>query len=606
MRRVLFVVFVGLVVATLGSCGAQSITSDSTSSKDDISEETTPLNGLANEETSELTTPTPVATNPEPSASTPTSPATGASGMVSSAHPFATQAGLDILADGGNAFDAAVAVGAALGVVEPYMSGIGGYGTMVIYDAEEGEARVLDSGSRAPATLDPDVLRPPTPNYAENRRSAKAASTPGAVNVWEALSGDYGELEWRRLFDPAIELADQGFSLGERGAYYVDTEFSAFPGHAKGVYGNNGAPLRAGERLVQRDLARSLGLIAEQGAETVRSGELGQAIDSAMRENGGFLTIDDLRNSRAEWRDATSIDYRGYEVATASPPIGSWNALLRLGIMSQFDVTAPGHNSADYLHRYAEVTKRAYEARLRYDSDPEVSQPPLDQLLSEEYWADEAARINPLQAAPFELPTGFSNEVSQEHTTHYVVADQQGNVVSATQTLGNIFGSRVMPRGTGIWVNDSIAFAQFEPKGNPLDAFPGRYRLIGTCPTLVMHDGKPWAAVGTLGGRTILQTIPQMLMNLIDFDMDIQQAIAAPRISFVEPNSLAVEGTVPESVRNELAARGHNVSVDERRLGNERGLGNAHGLTVEYDSEGKPARTTGGADPRGEGVAVGY
>ena len=529
--------------------------------------------------------------------------------MVSSAHPLATQAGLDVLAEGGNAFDAAVAVGASLGVVEPYMSGIGGYGAAVVYDAQSGETRVLDSGSRAPAALDPDVFHPPTPNYAENRRSAKAASTMGAVDVWEALSRDYGELEWQRLFDPAIELADEGFVIGERTAHYVDREFSAFPEHARSFYGNNGVPLGAGERLVQEDLARSLGLIAEQGSEAVDEGELGRVIEATMRENGGFLTLDDLRNARAQWRDTTSVDYRGYEVVTASPPISSWNMLLRLGVMSRFDVTAPGHNSAEYLHRYAEVTKRAYETRLRYPGDPEVNPAPLGSLLSEEFWADEAANINPSLATPFQPPTSFSNEGpsnSQEHTTHFVVADSHGNVVSATQTLGNLFGSRVMPRGTGIWINDSIAFAQFEPRGNPLDAFPGRYRIVGICPTIVMSDGRPVVAVGTLGGRTITQTTPQMLMNHIDFDMDIQQAISAPRVSFVEPDILAVESTVPEPVRSELAARDHNVSVDEFRLGNERGIGNAHGLTIEYDSDGNPVRFTGGADPRGEGAAVGY
>jgi gamma-glutamyltranspeptidase/glutathione hydrolase len=277
--------------------------------------------------------------------------------------------------------------------------------------------------------------------------------------------------------------------------------------------------------------------------------------------------------------------------------------------MIQLDPATLGHNSVDYLHRYAEVTKRAYEARLRYGGDPEATPAPLDSLLSKSYWADVAANINPSRATPFEPPTSFPNESSpkgQEHTTHFVVADKQGNVVSATQTLGNLFGSRIMPRGTGIWINDSIAFARFEPKGNPLDAFPGRYRLVGICPTIVMSDGKPWVAIGSLGGHTIVQTIPQMLMNVIDFRMDIQQAITAPRVSFVEPNFLAVESGIPESVRNELAVRGHNISVDDPSLGNERGIGNAHGLTIEYDSEGKPARFTGGADPRGEGVAIGY
>ena len=598
MRKICFVL---LVVGILSSCGAQPVTPDNA-----------PRVGSAAEETAsseESSTTTPADNTSEPGQNTSTDPAVGASGMVSSAHPLATQAGLDVLAEGGNAFDAAVAVGASLGVVEPYMSGIGGYGAAVVYDAQSGETRVLDSGSRAPAALDPDVFHPPTPNYAENRRSAKAASTMGAVDVWEALSRDYGELEWQRLFDPAIELADEGFVIGERTAHYVDREFSAFPEHARSFYGNNGVPLGAGERLVQEDLARSLGLIAEQGSEAVDEGELGRVIEATMRENGGFLTLDDLRNARAQWRDTTSVDYRGYEVVTASPPISSWNMLLRLGVMSRFDVTAPGHNSAEYLHRYAEVTKRAYETRLRYPGDPEVNPAPLGSLLSEEFWADEAANINPSLATPFQPPTSFSNEGpsnSQEHTTHFVVADSQGNVVSATQTLGNLFGSRVMPRGTGIWINDSIAFAQFEPRGNPLDAFPGRYRIVGICPTIVMSDGRPVVAVGTLGGRTITQTTPQMLMNHIDFDMDIQQAISAPRVSFVEPDILAVESTVPEPVRSELAARDHNVSVDEFRLGNERGIGNAHGLTIEYDSDGNPVRFTGGADPRGEGAAVGY
>jgi len=179
------------------------------------------------------------------------------------------------------------------------------------------------------------------------------------------------------------------------------------------------------------------------------------------------------------------------------------------------------------------------------------------------------------------------------------VADEEGNVVSATQTLGNIFGSKVMPEGTGIWLNDAIAWSRFEPAGNPFDAFPGRLRPAALGPTLVMSDGKPIVAIGTPGGRTIQQTTPQMLMNLIDFGMDIQQAIAAPRISTTSPNALVVEAGIPRSVRDELSALGHEVRVDER------GLGNAHGLTIEYDPEGEPARFTGGADPRGEGTAAG-
>jgi len=180
-----------------------------------------------------------------------------------------------------------------------------------------------------------------------------------------------------------------------------------------------------------------------------------------------------------------------------------------------------------------------------------------------------------------------------------VVADRWGNVVTATQTLGNLFGSRVLAPGTGVWLNNSLAYSTFEPKGNAMDAFPGRHKLSGDCPTFIFRDGKLWAALGTPGGHTIGQTVPQMVMNLVDFEMDIQQAIAAPRISFAEPDRLLVERAIPEAVHKALSARGHNVTLTG-------GIGNAHGLTIDYDSNGRPARFAGGADPRGSGLARGY
>jgi gamma-glutamyltranspeptidase/glutathione hydrolase len=524
-----------------------------------------------------------------------TTPAVGAIGMVSSAHPIATQAGLDILAAGGNAFDAAIAVAATLNVVEPMMSGVGGYGAMVIYDANKREMKFLDSSGRVPLTLDSDVFRPPTPDYQKNRLGAKSVSTPGNANAWEALSKSHGKLEWRRLFDAAIKAADEGFVISEKTAEHIKAEFKEFPDQARNIYGRNGEPLKAGDRLTQKDLAASLRMIVKQGAKAIHGGELGKAIDLTMREAGGFLTIDDLRKNRAEWREPVSVDYRGYKAVTASAPTNAWNGLLRLGIMSRFDLTSLGHNSAAYLHHYAEATKLAYQARLKFAGDPDISPPPLGRLLSEKYWAEEAAKINPQQATPFAPPTISSGQ--EEHTTHYVVADAQGNVVTATQTLGNLFGSKVMAKGTGIWLNNSLAYSTFEPKGNPMDAFPGRRKLAGFCPVIVMRDGKPWIAIGTPGGHTILQTVPQMLMNLIDFRMDIQQAIAAPRISFAEPDMISADKGVPEPVRKELSAMGHNIRV--------RSLGNAHGLTIEYDAKGKPIRFTGGADPRGEGAAIG-
>jgi len=524
-------------------------------------------------------------------------PAVGEKGMVSSAHPIATQAGLDILREGGNAFDAAVAVASVLNVVEPAMSGIGGYGTIIIYDAEKDQARFLNPSSRIPRAVDSDVFRAPTPNYLENRRGAKSVSTPGNVHAWEAMSREYGQLEWEKLFKPAIQAAKQGFEISSSLSRLIKRAFPSFPGHAQTFYGRNGNPLKKGERLIQKDLARSFQLIAQHGSSVFYEGKIGQAIDKAMNEAQGFLSIHDLKADKAEWWEPISISYRGYDVITASPPATAFPSLIRLGMMSQFENKSLGHNSAEYLHRFAEITKHAFWCRLTYAGDPDFIPPPLDRLLSESYWEKEVQKIDLNKAKPFQYPGVSENK--HNHTTHFVVADQWGNIVCATQTLGNAFGSRIMPEGTGIWLNNSLAYCTFEPEGNPMDAHAGHHKLSGDCPTLIIKDGKPWAALGTPGGHTIGQTVPQMVMNLIDFEMDIQKAINASRISFIEPNFLAVEKGIPKEIQKRLKQWGHDVREVQS-------LGNAHGLTIQYNSRGKPIRFTGGTDPRGEGLAKGF
>jgi gamma-glutamyltranspeptidase/glutathione hydrolase len=526
----------------------------------------------------------------------PSEPALGTRGMVSSAHPLATEAGLEILRAGGNAFDAAVAVAAALNVVEPMMSGMGGYGTILVYSQEEDRARFLNSSGRIPFGVDSDAYRAPTPGYMENRRGAKAVSTPGNVNAWAAMSEGYGVLPWAQLLEPAARLAEEGFELDDRGARLIENAWDDFPNHARAFYGQGGRPLRDGERLVQMDLARSLRLVAAEGPAAFHGGPLGQAVDRAMQEAGGFLRLRDLEENESEWWEPVEIDYRGYRVMVPPPPANSWPALVRLGMMSQYDVQAMGHNSADYLHRFAETTKHAFWTRLRWAGDPEISPPPLDRLLSQEYWAEQVAGIDPELATDF-VPPGVVGEMGA-NTTHFVVADGEGNVVSATQTLGNSFGSRIMPEGTGIWLNNSLAYCTFEPAGNPMDAHPGRRKLSGDAPLFVLKDGRPWVALGTPGGHTIPQTVPQMVMNILDFGMNIQEAISAPRVSFVEPNFLVIEGGITDEVARALEVLGHEL----RRGG---GLGNGHGLTIEWGAEG-PIRFTGGADPRGVGLAKGW
>lgn len=526
-------------------------------------------------------------------------PAKKTIGMVSSAHPIATEAGLEILTKGGNAFDAAVAVASTLNVVEPMNSGIGGYGTILVYDTKKEEIRFLDSSGKIPAAVDSDVFRKPNPDYKKNRYGPKAVSTPGNVNAWEAMSKAYGKLEWKELFKPAINAAEQGFILDERIGERIMHSYDGFPEHAKDIYGKNGWALGPREKLVQKDLAVSMRLIAEEGAKAVYGGKIGKAMDEAMQQAGGFLSLDDLVNDMAELWEPIRITYRDCEVYTASPPSTAFPSLIRLGIMSQFDVATSGHDSFEMLHRFLETTKHAFWCRLSYAGDPEINPPPLEKLLSEDYWKEQAESIEMDNARPFRYP-GLDKE-KEQHTTHFVVADAEGNIVSATQTLGGGFGSRIMPQGTGIWLNNSLSFCTFEPKGGPMDAHPGRRKLSGDCPTIIMKDGKPWAALGTPGGHTIGQTVPQMVMNLVDFGMDIREAIAAPRVSFAEPDRILLEDGISLEVIEKLRAVGHKIEI----LQKPGGLGNAHGLIIVYGKDGKPAKFLGAADPRGTGLAKG-
>ncbi len=517
-------------------------------------------------------------------------------GFVSSAHPLATQAGLEILQKGGNAFDAAVAIAAALNVVEPMMSGMGGYGTILVYDAEGKKVRFLDSSGKIPFNMNSDLMRPPTPDYKENRRGAKSVSTPGNVNAWDAMSTEYGNLEWQELFSPAIKLADEGFALSERTARLIGLGFDEFPEHAKVFYGKEGKALKKGEKLIQKDLAESFRQLAEKGRSHFYEGELAQIIANTMEERGSFLALEDLQKDKAEWWDPIQIDYKGYDVFTASPPANSFPALIRLGMMAEFEGQNFEHNSVEYLHHYAEVTKHAFWCRLRYAGDPEIAPPPLDKLLSKAYLSEQVQAIDSQKALDFSPPQYVATD--GKNTTHFVVADKQGNIVSATQTLGNLFGSKIMPEGTGIWFNNSLAYCTYEPKGNPMDAIPGQRKLSGDCPVIIFKDELPVYALGTPGGHTIPQTVPQMVMNLIDFNMGINEAIQAPRITFAEPNSIVLENDISEDTFEALKALGHQVNRT-------RGLGNAHGLSLQYQN-GQFIGFEGAADKRGEGSAEGF
>jgi len=510
-------------------------------------------------------------------------------GSVASADMHATIAGQAILDQGGNAFDAAIALAAVLNVVEPMMSGIGGYGTILTYDAVEDEIKYLNPSGRFPLATNTDLMRAPSPDYLKNRTGPKSISTPGNLNAWKAMHEKYGKLEWALLFEPAIKLAEEGFVISRSTANYIQRAFSDFSPYTQAFYGKNGQALKTGDLLIQKDLAKTFRLIAKEGTQVFYQGLIAESIDDQMQKVGSFLSLEDLKNNVAEWWEPIKIDYRGYEVYTASLPANSFAAFVNLGLMNQIPPSELDRTSPEYFHLITEMNKESYKARLAYSFDPEIKNAPLDSILSPEFLKNVTASLNRDTATDFIPPFGPESK----NTTHFVVIDKWGNIVSATQTLGNVFGSRVMVEGTGIWLNNSMAYSTFEPKGNPMDAFPGRHKLSGDCPVIIMKDGQPWAALGSPGGHTITQNVPQIIYNLIDFEMNMQAAIDAPKIVFVEPNAVRVDEDFDTYLVNGLIEKGHYVTVGT--------IGNANGIRIIRDAKGKIVSFDTGIDKRGNG-----
>lgn len=510
-------------------------------------------------------------------------------GSVASAHPLATQAGLEILENGGNAFDAAIAVASTLNVVEPMMSGIGGYGTILVYDAETDAIRFLNASGRFPVNTNTDLMRAPTPDYMVNRTGPKSISTPGNLNAWTAMHKNYGSKPWADLFSSAIDRAENGFTIGGATASQIQRAFDDFSAYTKEFYGKEGRALEEGERLVQKDLANTFKRIAQEGVTPFYQGDMAVAIDREMQRVGSFLSLADLNQNEAEWWEPYRFNYKGYDVYTASLPANSFPAFVNLGMMQEVEEEDLNHNSPEYLHLFAEMTKESYKSRLAYSFDPEVREAPIDSILSQPVLKAMTDAIDRGKASAFVLP--FQPE--SKNTTHFTIIDKWGNIVSATQTLGNLFGSRVMVEGTGVWLNNSMAYATYEPKGNPMDAFPGRHKLSGDCPIIIMKDGAPFAALGTPGGHTITQNVPQIIFNLIDFNMDMQEAIDAPKLVFAEPDRIIVDPGLPDETVNALKAKGHNVLI--------RTIGNATGIKIIRDSQGQTSGFDTGIDNRGKG-----
>ena len=532
---------------------------------------------------------------------------TGRRGMVASAPPLASLAGLRILMQGGNAVDAAVATAAALNVTEAYMSGIGGVGYMIIYSARKQEMKVLDYIGLTPRAAQLKLFDTP----AKHSMGALTPLVPGACGGWlEALSR-YGRLKPIDVFAPAIEYAEQGYPFTVKNHEFYRSSvplLTPFPASVVTYLPDGRAPL-PGEVLVQKDLAATFRKVAEKGPEVFYRGEIADAIVRCCERNGGLITKADLEGFRTQWLDPISTTYRGYEVFCPPPPCEGIQYLETLNILEGHDLAALGHNSAESLHLFIEAGKLAQVDRAEYSAIPN---PPTKALLSKNYAAQRrrligeramvtgGERYTPLsKKLPGEVLPGDVAALLKECTTHFDAVDAEGNAVAVTQSLGGGFGSGMVVDGTGIALNNFINWFDREPE-SPNAIGPSKKIEMCLSPAQIWKDGKLFCVIGTPGSYGIMFTTPQMMMNLIDHGMNVQAAIEAPRVKATSPGRLVdIEARIPEDVRQALQARGHELHVipDWSAL-----VGGGQGIMVDQAT----GALGGGADPRRDGYAMGW
>ena len=533
----------------------------------------------------------------------------GQNGMVVSAHPLASQAGLRILQEGGNAMDAAVATAATLNAVEPYMSGVGGLGVLLCYVAREKRLRVLNFSGRAPYAATPDRFTLETREV-----GSRASLVPGNVAGWMMLLEAYGSMDRGRVLTPAITYAEQGFPLSYNNHRYIHSHQSLlcqFPTTAS-IFLPHGKVPRAGTIFKQKALAQSLRAIAEGGGEAFYRGPLAKAIVTFLQAQDGLLTLDDFADYRAVWEEPIRTTYRGYDVYTPPPNSSGFQILETLGILNHCDVRALGYGTSPYLHLLMEVAKLSVTDRIAYAGDPEHTPVPLDRLLDPEYTKAQFNRIDWQKAARVvgERPSsetiadvirpGIAPVYRHGLTTYLSTADREGNIVSLTQTLGTGFGGGVVMADTGIFLNNMCWWFEIDATSDhPNRIAPGKRVDFCVSPIQVFHTGAFNLSIGTPGSYGILQTTVQMLVHMLDFGMTIQEALECPRFRYFEDRRVEMEDRFPAAVRREIAALGHQIdSIGDWSPS----VGGGQGIFHEPGS----GVYQGGADPRRDGYAVGF
>jgi gamma-glutamyltranspeptidase/glutathione hydrolase len=538
-------------------------------------------------------------------------------GMVVSADALGTEAGISILAKGGNAVDAAVATTFAISVVEPFSAGIGGGGFLLMYSQKTGEIKALDFRERAPlkATRNMylDTQGKVRPHASTN--GYLAVATPGTVAGMYELHHRYGKLPWQEVLKPAIALAQNGYIISAKGyprlLYLAENRQQALLNNsaARDIFLHNGQFYQPGERLVQKDLAKTLTAIA-QNPQSFYTGSIAKAITSDMAKHGGLITLADLKAYKPIWRTPVCGNFHQAKICSMPPPSSGGVLLLEmLNIIGDADLQTWGWHNPNALHLIVEAMKIAYADRAQYLGDPDFVKVPVQQLISPAYAKKRRQEINLDVARPAKeikpgLGTQSQNRESPE-TTHLTVVDAQRNAVSLTFTINLGFGAAVVTPGTGIILNDEMddfAAAPHVPNafglvGNEANSIaPGKTPLSSMTPTIVTENGRLRLATGAPGGSTIITQVLQVILNVLVYNMDVGAAVSAPRIHHQWlPDELRVENWGLDILTlQELRRRGHHIQETPP-------WGNANAIAVTPDNI-----LEGAADPRGEGTAMGF
>jgi gamma-glutamyltranspeptidase/glutathione hydrolase len=527
-------------------------------------------------------------------------------GMVATSQPLAAQAGLEVLKAGGNAADAAIAANAVIGLTEPMSCGIGGDLFVIYWDAKSKKLYGLNASGRSPYALSREMIL--SDGHTEIPQSGPLSwSVPGCVDGWEELRKRFGTKNFSELLKPAIDYAEQGFPVSEiiaRGWQSSAKSLAEWPDSAR-TYLIDGRAPEVGEVFKNPNLARSYRLIAQQGRDAFYMGEIARKIVEFSEKNGGHFSLKDFAEHRSDWIDPVSTNYRGYDVWEL-PPNGQGIAVLEmLNLLEAYDLKSMGPFSPDYLHLFIEAKKLAFADRAKFYTDPEFARLPVKELISKDYAARQRKRIDPDKAA-IDVPPG-DPLLAHGDTIYLTVVDKDRNCCSFIQSLYMGFGSQIVPGDVGFALqNRGCLFALDEQHLNRLQPHKRPFHTI--IPGFVTKDGQPWLCFGVMGGDMQPQGHVQVLIDMIDFAMNVQEAGDAPRIQHfgsqtptgrpIAPDggSVGAESGIPEATLEALKKKGHQIL---RAAGS---FGGYQAILIDH----KRGTLRGGSDPRKDGCAVGY